>query len=94
MNFTSYFDELSKAFLDFDKWSPRFNEYSALFPSSTSLQRSICNFHASIVRCCKQVVIMTRRSCRRALSLFSTLFNGNILKPFVITVLIVNRVVS
>ena len=63
MNFTSYFDELSRAFLDFDRWSPRFNDYGALFPSSVRLQRSICDFHASIIRCCRQIIVAMRRPC-------------------------------
>ncbi|KAI0440730.1 hypothetical protein F4803DRAFT_461004 [Xylaria telfairii] len=68
-NFLTYYEETSKAFLDFDKWSPRFREYQSLFPTSTRLQAAICEFHASIVRCCKQIVYMSQRSCKLCLHL-------------------------
>ncbi|KAI3324596.1 hypothetical protein HD806DRAFT_493050 [Xylariaceae sp. AK1471] len=61
-NFLTYYEEVSKAFINFDKWSPRFSEYKLLFPSSIRLQAAICEFHASIIRCCKQVVQMLQRS--------------------------------
>ncbi|CRK34635.1 hypothetical protein BN1723_014880 [Verticillium longisporum] len=35
---------------------PRFAEYQALYPGSTQLQKALCDFHASIIRCCKHVV--------------------------------------
>lgn len=63
VNFTSYFDVLSKVFLDFEQWSPRFGEYQLLYPSSARLQYAICEFHAAIVRCCKQVVTTMKRTC-------------------------------
>ncbi|KAI1750870.1 hypothetical protein F4782DRAFT_548270 [Xylaria castorea] len=61
-NFLTYYEETSQALLDFDRWSPRFSQYQSLFPISTRLQAAICEFHASIIRCCKQIVCMSQRS--------------------------------
>ncbi|TRX93051.1 hypothetical protein FHL15_005919 [Xylaria flabelliformis] len=61
-NFLTYYEETSKAFLDFDKWSPRLSQYQSLFPTSTRLQTAICEFNASIIRCCKQIVLISQRS--------------------------------
>ncbi|KAI0414697.1 hypothetical protein F5X98DRAFT_348376 [Xylaria grammica] len=61
-NFLTYYEETSKAFVDFDRWSPRFSQYQSLFPTSARLQGAICEFHASIIRCCKQIVYMSQRS--------------------------------
>ncbi|KAI3334596.1 hypothetical protein F4824DRAFT_501852 [Ustulina deusta] len=61
-NFLTYYEKTSEAFLDFGRWSPRFSQYQSLFPTSTRLQAAICEFHASIIRCCKQIVCMSQRS--------------------------------
>lgn len=73
INFLTYYEDVSKSFIDFDKWSPRFSEYQLLFPSSIRLQAAICEFHASIIRCCKQVILMLQRSCQS--SLFMTIYD-------------------
>ncbi|KAI1123420.1 hypothetical protein F5Y10DRAFT_286241 [Nemania abortiva] len=61
-NFLTYYEETSKAFLHFDRWSPRFSQYRSLFPTSVRLQAAVCEFHASIIRCCKHIVCMSQRS--------------------------------
>jgi DNA-binding transcriptional regulator GbsR (MarR family) len=40
---------------------PRFAEYQALYMTSTRLQKALCDFHASIIRCCKHVVEAIQR---------------------------------
>lgn len=47
----------------FGKHCPRFAEYQALYPTSVPLQKALCDFHASIVRCCKHVVEVMQRPC-------------------------------
>lgn len=47
----------------FGNHCPRFAEYQALYPSSAGLQTRLCEFHAAIVRCCKHLVEVTRRTC-------------------------------
>jgi hypothetical protein len=46
---------------------PRFAEYQALYMTSTRLQKALCDFHASIIRCCKHVVEVIRRSWQKQL---------------------------
>ncbi|KAF6525751.1 hypothetical protein HZS61_011546 [Fusarium oxysporum f. sp. conglutinans] len=56
VNYTSYFEALSVLFMELSKQCPRFAEYQALYMTSTRLQKALCDFHASIIRCCKHVV--------------------------------------
>jgi hypothetical protein len=44
----------------FSNYCPRFAEYQALYPASTRLQKALCDFHASIIRCCKHVLEIIR----------------------------------
>ncbi|KAJ9634593.1 hypothetical protein H2199_008876 [Coniosporium tulheliwenetii] len=60
-NFTSYFDKLSTLFMGFNKLCPRFDEYRILYPQSPRLQTALCDFHASIIRCCKQALQALQR---------------------------------
>jgi hypothetical protein len=66
VNFTSYFQDLSKLLLGFETWCPRYEEHRLLFPSSIRLQESLSRFYALIVRCCKDIIVITRRSCELA----------------------------
>ncbi|KAK3373896.1 hypothetical protein B0T24DRAFT_529350, partial [Lasiosphaeria ovina] len=61
INFTSYYEALSSLFMSFATYCPRFAEYQALYPTSDRLQTALCNFHASIIRCCKHAVEATQR---------------------------------
>ncbi|KAL2172249.1 hypothetical protein VTG60DRAFT_6627 [Thermothelomyces hinnuleus] len=61
INFTSYYEAFSKLFMGFASHCPRFSAYQALYPSSVRLQKALCNFHASIIRCCKHAVQVTQR---------------------------------
>lgn len=68
-NFTHYFQKLSSIVQDYGEWSPRFDEYRLLFPFSAQLQAAVCDFHAALVDCCREILLMTRRSCRSSRSL-------------------------
>ncbi|KAJ2896038.1 hypothetical protein MKZ38_005923 [Zalerion maritima] len=70
VNFTSHFDGLSNLFMGFSALCPRFAEYGALFPTSTRLQKALCNYHASIIRCCKHAVEAIRRPLQQFFSSF------------------------
>jgi len=50
--------------MSFNKLCPRFDDYQILYPQSTRLQASLCEFYASIVRCCKQSLQMNQRRCK------------------------------
>jgi hypothetical protein len=63
INFTSYYEALSNLFMGFTTYCPRFAEYQALYPTSIRLQTALCNFHASIVSCCKHAIEATQRPC-------------------------------
>ncbi|KAJ3495242.1 hypothetical protein NLG97_g3533 [Lecanicillium saksenae] len=67
VNFTSHFEALSAVFMSFSKQCPRFAEYQALYPASTGLQRALCDFHASIIRCCKHAVEIIQRPWQQKL---------------------------
>ncbi|KAM7213775.1 hypothetical protein V8F06_010838, partial [Rhypophila decipiens] len=61
VNAVSYFDAFSKLFLRFEGLRPRFEEYSFLFPGSIRLQTALCHFHASIIKSCKEAIVISRR---------------------------------
>ncbi|KAI0406290.1 hypothetical protein F4802DRAFT_613498 [Xylaria palmicola] len=44
-NSLNYYEETSKAFLDFGRWSPRLSQYQSLFPTSMRLQAAIWKAH-------------------------------------------------
>ncbi|KAI8951170.1 hypothetical protein F4801DRAFT_301743 [Xylaria longipes] len=61
LNYTSYYEAISGLFLRLGRLCPLFAEYGALYPSSKQLQKSVSDFHASIVRCCKHVIEAIQR---------------------------------
>ncbi|KAF6787047.1 ankyrin repeat-containing protein [Colletotrichum sojae] len=61
LNFTSYYERVSDLFMQLAKDCPRFAEYQALFPNSAEVQKAICDFNASIIRCCKHMVEAVQR---------------------------------
>ncbi len=67
VNFVSYYEAVAKLFIDLGNLCPRFAEYQALYANSARLQKALCNFHASIVRCCKHLVEALQRPCTSAL---------------------------
>ncbi|KAH7247482.1 ankyrin repeat protein [Fusarium redolens] len=67
VNYTSYFEALSVLFMELSKQCPRFAEYQALYTTSTRLQKALCDFHASIIRCCKHVVEAVQRPWQKQL---------------------------
>jgi len=69
VNYTSYFEELSALFMGFSIQCPRFAEYQALFPASARLQKALCDFHASLIRCCKHLLEAIRRPWQKRLGI-------------------------
>ncbi|KAK5988793.1 Putative ankyrin repeat protein [Cladobotryum mycophilum] len=61
VKFVSYYEALSKLLMDLGEFCPRWTEYQTLYLSSTQLQKTLCNFYASLVRCCRRVVETTQR---------------------------------
>ncbi|KAI1127262.1 hypothetical protein F5Y10DRAFT_293052 [Nemania abortiva] len=61
VNYTSYYEAISSLFMQLGHFCPLFAEYEVLYPSSTRLQKSLSDFHASIVRCCKHVIEAIKR---------------------------------
>ncbi|OHF00701.1 hypothetical protein CORC01_04018 [Colletotrichum orchidophilum] len=61
-NFTSYFQEFSKVLIKVERIRPMFEEYKTLFPDSEELQKAVCELHASILRCCTQLISIVRRA--------------------------------
>jgi hypothetical protein len=61
VNYASHYEALSKLFMDLGQTCPHFEQYQALFPSSSGVQSSLSKFHASIISCCQHVVEAVRR---------------------------------
>ncbi|VUC25161.1 unnamed protein product [Clonostachys rosea] len=61
-NYTSYFDQVSNLLMSMSRDYPTFEDYRILFPTSTKLQEAICNFHASVIDCCKHLIEVLRRT--------------------------------
>ena len=55
-DFVSYYDALSELFMNLGGLCPRWAEYQILSPTSPRLRKALCNFYASLVRCCKHVI--------------------------------------
>ncbi|KAM5356809.1 hypothetical protein ACJ41O_003455 [Fusarium nematophilum] len=51
VNFTSYYEAFSELFMSLGQVCPRFEQYQALFPTSQRVQKALCHFNASIIRC-------------------------------------------
>lgn len=62
VNYTSYFEKLSELFMSIRKLCSRLVDYRALFPESVRLQRTLCMFHATIIRCCTLALRVLKRS--------------------------------
>ncbi|WYZ38176.1 hypothetical protein EsH8_III_000090 [Colletotrichum jinshuiense] len=85
-NFTSYFEKFSELLRGFDQLCPRFAEYRLLFPDSARLRTATYEFHASLISCCSEIIISTRRPWQRhLLSALSQSFHSEI-KPYVDTI--------
>ncbi|KAF0321790.1 nacht domain protein, partial [Colletotrichum asianum] len=66
-NFTSYFQKFSELLRGFDQLVPHFAEYQRLFPDSERLRRATYEFQTTIIRCCSQMILATRRSWQNQL---------------------------
>ncbi|KAJ3547289.1 hypothetical protein NM208_g1594 [Fusarium decemcellulare] len=62
VNFTSYYEAFSELFMSLGQVCPRFEQYQALFPNSERVQKALCKFNASIIRCCQHLVVVLKRS--------------------------------
>ncbi|KAF4455179.1 NACHT domain [Fusarium albosuccineum] len=62
VNFTSYYEAFSELFMSLGQVCPRFEQYQALFPNSERVQKALCKFNASIIRCCQYLVVVLKRS--------------------------------
>ncbi|RBR10780.1 uncharacterized protein FIESC28_09311 [Fusarium coffeatum] len=62
LNAASYYEAFAELFMNLGTVCPRFDQYQALFPTSTRLQEALCNFNASIIRCCQRVIQMPKGS--------------------------------
>jgi hypothetical protein len=47
---------MSAFLMDIGKDCPRYTEYQALYKDSDGLQKSLCNFYASLIRCCTEAI--------------------------------------
>jgi hypothetical protein len=47
---------MSAFLMDIGKHCPRYTEYQALYKDSDGLQKSLCNFYATLIRCCTAAI--------------------------------------
>ncbi|KAJ0166678.1 Vegetative incompatibility protein HET-E-1 [Colletotrichum tanaceti] len=82
-NFTSYFQQFSELLRGFDRLCPVFAEYRLLFPNSARLRDATYGFHTSVICCCSQIMIATRKPWQQQLlGAVVQSFHGE-LKPYV-----------
>ena len=62
LNAASYYEAFAELLMSLSTVCPRFEQYQALFPTSTRLQVGLCNFNASIIRCCQRVIQLPKSS--------------------------------
>ncbi|KAI1056638.1 hypothetical protein LB507_001461, partial [Fusarium sp. FIESC RH6] len=62
VNAASYYEAFAELLMSLGTVCPRFEQYQALFPTSTRLQVGLCNFNASIIRCCQRVIQLPKSS--------------------------------
>ena len=60
-NYTSYFERLSHLFMKVGRDCPKYTQFGALYPSSSKLQKALCDYYAVIVRLCKHAVDSLRQ---------------------------------
>ncbi|KAI0514613.1 hypothetical protein F5B22DRAFT_224871 [Xylaria bambusicola] len=56
LNYTSYYEAVCGLFMQIGQFCPVFDEYALLYVDCKPLQKSLSDFHASIVRCCKHII--------------------------------------
>ncbi|KAI7929418.1 hypothetical protein M9X92_001306 [Pyricularia oryzae] len=61
-NFMSYYDGAFELMMKITELCPAVSEYGALYPDSMALQKSLSDFYASVIDCCKRLVEETQRS--------------------------------
>ncbi|KAK8131140.1 hypothetical protein PG984_007578 [Apiospora sp. TS-2023a] len=61
-NFASYYEATSNLFTTLGDLCPLFSEYYVLFYESAGLRDSLDNFYASMICCCRHVVMTMQRS--------------------------------
>lgn len=58
----SYYDGAFELMMKITELCPAVSEYGALYPDSMALQKSLSDFYASVIDCCKRLVEETQRS--------------------------------
>ncbi|EHK21120.1 uncharacterized protein TRIVIDRAFT_153261, partial [Trichoderma virens Gv29-8] len=62
VKFVAYYEALSKFFMDFGGFCPRWRDYQIFYSSSSQLRNALFSFYASLIRCCKRAIETTQRS--------------------------------
>lgn len=58
----TYYETFSEILLKIGRHCPSSQVYYRVYRNSSTLERSLCNFFASLIQCCKQVVEAVRRA--------------------------------
>ncbi|KAH7024882.1 ankyrin repeat-containing domain protein [Microdochium trichocladiopsis] len=75
-NFMSYNDGIFKLLMEITKFCPVASEYRSLYPDSTRLQKTLSNFYAAVIRCCRHLVqVMQRRGYMQVARKLATSFD-------------------
>ncbi|KAH8703398.1 hypothetical protein BGW36DRAFT_288956 [Talaromyces proteolyticus] len=84
-NYLSFLDKFSELFMNIGRSAPRYQNLSLLYPQSSDLQRSVCEYFTTLVQLCTKAVKFTRKSglnrlVATTLSSFDTEFGGFLVK--------------
>ncbi|KAJ3566121.1 hypothetical protein NPX13_g7256 [Xylaria arbuscula] len=76
VNYTSYYEAVCGLFMQIGQFCPVFDQYAMLYADCKPLQKSLSDFHASIIRCCKHIVeALNRPWFTQILRAFSSSFD-------------------
>ncbi|OAP57751.1 hypothetical protein AYL99_08489 [Fonsecaea erecta] len=75
VQFGSYFDNLSALFMRIGRFSPRYEQYGAMYPKSSRLQDALFDYFRTVVQVCNKAVLFIRKGTMAQIS-------AAILNPF------------
>ncbi|KAL7939312.1 hypothetical protein V8C35DRAFT_5444 [Trichoderma chlorosporum] len=63
VKFVTYYDALSKCFMDLGAFCPRWTDFQIFYSHSPQLQNVLCGFYGRLIHCCKRAIETIQRSC-------------------------------
>jgi hypothetical protein len=57
VNYSDYFEKISRRFEEFGKYCPRLKEYEKLFNGSVRVRDAVSEFHATVIEFCTKALL-------------------------------------